>query len=41
MAIQLNHTIVAAHDKDTAALFLTEILGPRRLRCSARLRWCG
>ena len=26
MAIQLNHTIVAAHDKDTAALFLTEIL---------------
>jgi catechol 2,3-dioxygenase-like lactoylglutathione lyase family enzyme len=27
MAIRLNHTIVAAHDKDAAALFLTEILG--------------
>ena len=27
MAVRLNHTIVAAHDKDTAALFLTEILG--------------
>jgi catechol 2,3-dioxygenase-like lactoylglutathione lyase family enzyme len=27
MAIRLNHTIVAAHDKDTAAKFLTEILG--------------
>jgi catechol 2,3-dioxygenase-like lactoylglutathione lyase family enzyme len=27
MAIQLNHTIVAAHDKETAAKFLTEILG--------------
>ncbi len=27
MAIQLNHTIVAAHDKDTGAMFLTEILG--------------
>jgi catechol 2,3-dioxygenase-like lactoylglutathione lyase family enzyme len=27
MAIQLNHTIVAAHDKGTAARFLTEILG--------------
>jgi hypothetical protein len=26
MAIRLNHTIVAAHDKDAAALFLTEIL---------------
>jgi catechol 2,3-dioxygenase-like lactoylglutathione lyase family enzyme len=34
MAIQLNHTIVAARDKDTAAMFLTEILGlsaPSRL----------
>ena len=27
MAIQLNHTIVAAHDKDISATFLTEILG--------------
>ena len=27
MAIQLNHTIVAARDKNTAATFLTEILG--------------
>lgn len=27
MAIQLNHTIVAAQDKDSAAMFLTEILG--------------
>jgi hypothetical protein len=27
MAIRLNHTIVAAHDKKTAAKFLTEILG--------------
>jgi len=27
MAIQLNHTIVAAHDKKAAAMFLTEILG--------------
>lgn len=27
MAIQLNHTIVAARDKDSAATFLTEILG--------------
>jgi catechol 2,3-dioxygenase-like lactoylglutathione lyase family enzyme len=27
MAIQLNHTIVAARDKDSAANFLTEILG--------------
>ena len=27
MAIRLNHTIVAAHDKDSAAKFLTEILG--------------
>ncbi|MGH2412707.1 MAG: VOC family protein [Microcystaceae cyanobacterium] len=27
MGIRLNHTIVAARDKDTAALFLTEILG--------------
>lgn len=27
MAIRLNHTIVAARDKETAANFLTEILG--------------
>lgn len=27
MAIRLNHTIVAAHDKGSAARFLTEILG--------------
>jgi hypothetical protein len=27
MAVRLNHTIVAAHDKETAAMFLTEILG--------------
>jgi catechol 2,3-dioxygenase-like lactoylglutathione lyase family enzyme len=27
MAVRLNHTIVAAHDRDTSALFLTEILG--------------
>src|SRR5262249_44273074 len=27
MAIRLNHTIVAARDKQKAALFLTEILG--------------
>jgi catechol 2,3-dioxygenase-like lactoylglutathione lyase family enzyme len=27
MAIRLNHTIVAAHDRDAAATFLTEILG--------------
>ena len=27
MAIRLNHTIVAAHDKEKAAMFLTEILG--------------
>lgn len=27
MAVRLNHTIVAAHDKDAAAMFLTEILG--------------
>lgn len=27
MAVRLNHTIVAARDKNTAALFLTEILG--------------
>lgn len=27
MAVRLNHTIVAAHDKDKAARFLTEILG--------------
>ena len=26
MAIRLNHTIVAAHDKETSAIFLTEIL---------------
>jgi hypothetical protein len=28
MAVRLNHTIVAAHDKEKAARFLTEILGP-------------
>jgi catechol 2,3-dioxygenase-like lactoylglutathione lyase family enzyme len=27
MAIRLNHTIVAAHDRETAAKFLSEILG--------------
>jgi catechol 2,3-dioxygenase-like lactoylglutathione lyase family enzyme len=27
MTVRLNHTIVAAHDNDTSALFLTEILG--------------
>ena len=27
MAVRLNHTIVAARDKDSAAKFLTEILG--------------
>jgi len=27
MAVRLNHTIVAARDKDVAAKFLTEILG--------------
>ena len=27
MAIRLNHTIVAAHDKQSAAKFLTELLG--------------
>lgn len=27
MAIRLNHTIVAAHDKEAAAKFVTEILG--------------
>jgi catechol 2,3-dioxygenase-like lactoylglutathione lyase family enzyme len=27
MAVQLNHTIVMAHDKEAAANFLTEILG--------------
>jgi catechol 2,3-dioxygenase-like lactoylglutathione lyase family enzyme len=27
MAVRLNHTIVAAHDKDVAARFLAEILG--------------
>ncbi|MGH8011070.1 MAG: VOC family protein [Candidatus Binataceae bacterium] len=27
MAVRLNHTIVAAHDRDAAALFLTETLG--------------
>jgi catechol 2,3-dioxygenase-like lactoylglutathione lyase family enzyme len=27
MAVQLNHTIVAAHDRDASATFLTEILG--------------
>ncbi len=27
MAVQLNHTIVSAHDKDAASTFLSEILG--------------
>jgi catechol 2,3-dioxygenase-like lactoylglutathione lyase family enzyme len=27
MAVRLNHTIVAAHDRDASARFLTEILG--------------
>ncbi|MGH7229832.1 MAG: VOC family protein, partial [Nitrospiraceae bacterium] len=27
MAIRLNHTIVAAHDKETSATFLTTMLG--------------
>ncbi len=27
MAVQLNHTIVAAHDKEASATFLAEILG--------------
>jgi catechol 2,3-dioxygenase-like lactoylglutathione lyase family enzyme len=27
MAVRLNHTIVAAHDKDASALFMTDILG--------------
>jgi catechol 2,3-dioxygenase-like lactoylglutathione lyase family enzyme len=27
MAVQLNHTIVSAHDKEVAATFLSEILG--------------
>jgi hypothetical protein len=27
MAIRLNHTIVAAHDKEASAIFLTDILG--------------
>jgi catechol 2,3-dioxygenase-like lactoylglutathione lyase family enzyme len=27
MAVRLNHTIVSAHDRDAAALFLTELLG--------------
>ena len=34
MAIRLNHTIVAAHEKEASATFLTEILGlppPMRL----------
>ena len=34
MVVRLNHTIVAAHDKQASALFLTEILGispPSRL----------
>ncbi len=34
MAVQLNHTIVAAHDRDASALFLTQMLGlpaPSRL----------
>lgn len=29
MAVRLNHTIVAAHDRDASARFLTEILGLR------------
>ncbi|MEQ9640986.1 MAG: VOC family protein [Alphaproteobacteria bacterium] len=35
MAVELNHTIVAARDRDAAATFLTDILGlapPRQLR---------
>ena len=41
MAVRLNHTIVAARDKESAAKFLTEILGAsRRPPCAARLRWC-
>ena len=27
MAIHLNHTIIAAHDKDASATFLTNMLG--------------
>jgi hypothetical protein len=27
MAVHLNHTIVAAHDRDASAMFLTEMLG--------------
>ncbi len=27
MAVRLNHTIIAAHDRDASALFLTEMLG--------------
>lgn len=27
MAVRLNHTIVAAHDRDASARFLTEVLG--------------
>ncbi|HEV8296831.1 MAG TPA: VOC family protein [Acidimicrobiales bacterium] len=27
MAVQLNHTIVAAHDREASARFLTEVLG--------------
>ena len=27
MAVRLNHTIVAAHDRDASATFLTEIMG--------------
>jgi hypothetical protein len=40
MAVRLNYTIVAARDKDSAAKFLTEILGLPCPPCSARLRWC-
>ena len=29
MTVQLNHTIVAAHDKQTSARFLADILGLR------------
>ena len=41
MAIRLNHTIVAAHDKETSAMFLAPSWVSRLPRCSARLRWCG
>ena len=39
MAVRLNRTVVAAHDKDSAAMFSTKILGlPVPL---ARLQWSG